>query len=61
MAYSSKGKKPMEWASKINHTHIINDEHIKQYIQDCKLPKDANEIELDKPFYKEHLKLKGEF
>lgn len=47
MAYSSKGKKPMEWASKTNHTHIINDEYIKKYIQDCNLPKDAYDIELD--------------
>jgi len=48
MAYSSKGKKPIEWASKINHTHIINDEYIKEYIQNCNLPKDAYDIKLDK-------------
>ena len=47
MAYSSKGKKPIEWASKINHTHIINDGYIKKYIQNCNLPKDAYDIELD--------------
>ncbi len=47
MAYGSKGKKPIEWASKINHTHIINDEFVKKYIQNCNLPKDANNIKLN--------------
>jgi hypothetical protein len=47
MAYGSRGKKPIEWSSKINHTHIINDEYIQKYIQSCNLPKDAHDIELN--------------
>jgi hypothetical protein len=47
MAYGSRGKKPIEWASKINHTHIINDKYMQDYIKNCNLPKDALDIKID--------------
>lgn len=48
MAYKSNRKKPMEWASKISHTHIIKDYEVQKYLDRCNLPKDSSNIELDK-------------
>lgn len=45
MGTSSRSQKPNEWAAKINHTHIINDPFIKEFIKKCSLPKDSSEIE----------------
>lgn len=36
-----------EWAAKINHTHIINDPFIKDFINKCSLPKESMDIEGD--------------
>lgn len=48
MAYSSRyGKRPEEAASKIAHSHIINDAEVKRFIQNCTYPKSKDEIELD--------------
>lgn len=44
MAITSRSNKPNEWASKINHTHIINDPVIKDFISKCDFPKSAEEI-----------------
>lgn len=44
MANRSRSNKPNEWAAKINHTHIINDPFIKDFINKCDLPKLAEEI-----------------
>ncbi len=45
MAIRSRSHKPDEWAAKINHTHIINDPFVKEFISQCSLPKELTEIE----------------
>ncbi|MEJ2437892.1 MAG: DNA double-strand break repair nuclease NurA [Sulfurovaceae bacterium] len=40
----------MEWASKISHTYVIKDDDVQSYLDKCNLPKDNNNIELDKAF-----------
>ncbi len=48
MAYSSKnGRRPDENASKISHSHIINDKDVKDFISNCAYPKSKEEIHLD--------------
>lgn len=48
MAYSSKnGRRPDENASKISHSHIINDKDVKEFISNCAYPKSKEEIHLD--------------
>lgn len=47
MAYSSGNNRPMEWASKSSHTHLINDENVKGFLSRCVLPKNQDEIEAD--------------
>lgn len=48
MAYSSKnGRRPDELASKSSHSHIINDEEVKAFVNNCEYPKEASEITLD--------------
>jgi hypothetical protein len=38
MAYSSKGRKPMERASKIGHVEVINNPDVQRYVSQCVLP-----------------------
>ena len=38
MSYSSKGRKPIERASKIAHVEIINNLDVQEYIEQCELP-----------------------
>jgi hypothetical protein len=45
MGISSRSHKPNEWASKVNHTHLINDPFIQEYIKKCKFPISSSEIE----------------
>ncbi len=45
MGMTSRGHKPNEWAAKINHTYIINDPFIKDFIKNCSLPKEASNVE----------------
>lgn len=45
MGTTSRSHKPSEWASKANHTHIINDPFIKEFVATCVFPKEASEIE----------------
>lgn len=48
MAYSSRyGKRPEEGASKIAHSHVINDTEVQRFIQNCTYPKSKEEVELD--------------
>ena len=46
MGTTSRSNKPNEWAAKINHTQIINDPFIKQFLQECEFPKEASDIEI---------------
>ena len=40
MAYtSSKSNRPNEFANKTNHTHLINDKEIQDFLKKCSLPK----------------------
>ncbi|MYF24473.1 MAG: NurA domain-containing protein [Nitrospira sp. SB0678_bin_10] len=45
MGTTSRSHKPNEWAAKVNHTHIINDPFIKDFISNCALPKESSDIE----------------
>ena len=45
MGITSRSSKPSEWASKINHTHIINDSYIKAFLGKCVLPRDSYDID----------------
>ena len=47
MGTTSRSSKPNEWAAKINHTHIINDPFIKNFIGGCSLPKDSDNIVIE--------------
>lgn len=53
MGNTSRSPKSNEWAAKINHTHIINDPFIQEFIAKCSLPKDSSDIEdEDKSYFK---------
>ncbi len=43
MGTASRSHRPNEWAAKINHTHIINDIFIKEFISNCILPNSITE------------------
>lgn len=45
MGTTSRSHKPNEWASKANHTHIIQDPFIQGFVATCKFPKESSEIE----------------
>jgi hypothetical protein len=45
MGTTSRSHKPNEWASKVNHTHLINDPFIQNFIKSCNFPKEVSEIE----------------
>ena len=47
MGTTSRSRRPNEWAAKINHTHIINDPSIKEFISKCSFPKESSDIEKD--------------
>jgi len=46
VAYSSKGGRPFEYASKAAHGHIINDPLVRQFLENSELPKRAEEVSL---------------
>lgn len=48
MGTTSRGRKPDEWAAKVNHTHIINDSFVKEYLKNCSYPKSISEEDKDK-------------
>jgi hypothetical protein len=45
MGTTSRSHKPNEWAAKINHTHIIKDPFIQEFINNCTFPKESSEVE----------------
>lgn len=47
MAYNSSGSKSFEYASKAAHSHIINDDEVKAYLQNCEIPVESINVELD--------------
>jgi len=53
MGYTSRyGRRPQEPASKSAHTFVINDENVKTFLLNCKLPKSEDQILIDpKDFY----------
>lgn len=46
MAYKSNGRKPMEHASKISHTEIINNSAVQKFLENCILPKPSDPREI---------------
>ena len=48
MGYTSKhGRRPSEYASKSSHSHIINDNSLREFLNQCNLPKRAADVELN--------------
>lgn len=47
MSYSAKGNRPFEWASKSQHTHVINDPFVQKLLSRCKFPSNCEEAEID--------------
>lgn len=45
MGSTSRSHKPNEWAAKINHTHVIKDPFIQEFVKNCTFPKNAEDIE----------------
>jgi hypothetical protein len=45
MGTTSRSHKPSEWAAKINHTHIIQDPFIQDFVKNCSFPKGTTDIE----------------
>lgn len=45
MGGTSRSPKPSEWASKVNHTHIISDPFIKSFIRTCRFPRNGADID----------------
>jgi len=45
MGITSRSHKPNEWAAKVNHSHLINDPFIKDFIDNCEFPSDASELQ----------------
>lgn len=55
MAYSSaSGRRPFEYASKSGHSHIISDPAVQQFLGQCKLPTEAEDIDLTSYLLVEH-------
>ena len=46
MAYASSGKRPFEYASKSNHSHVISDPAVQALLSACKLPSADQEVDL---------------
>ena len=44
MAIRSRSPKPSEWAAKVNHTHIIQDDFVKDFLSNCDLPLDTDDL-----------------
>jgi hypothetical protein len=48
MGYSSRtGRRPDEYASKSSHTNLIKDKSIIDFLNECSLPKKAEDVKLD--------------
>lgn len=45
---SKKGKRPMEYASKAAHSHVVNDPEVAQFLQRCNLPPQADDVGIQK-------------
>lgn len=43
MAIRSRSPKPNEWAAKTNHTHIIQDDFVREFLANCDLPPDNSD------------------
>lgn len=47
MSYNSKGNRPFEWASKSQHSHVINDPYVQSLLKRCKFPSTNDEAAND--------------
>jgi hypothetical protein len=47
MSYNAKGNRPFEWASKAQHTHVINDPSVQDLMRRCKFPSTNEESRKD--------------
>ena len=47
MSYNAKGNRPFEWASKSQHTHVINDPSVQNLMKRCKFPSTNEESKKD--------------
>ena len=46
MAYVSRSNRAAEFANKANHSHIINDSDVADFLANCELPKEGDDIKL---------------
>lgn len=47
MGYVSRyGRRPAEYASKSAHSHVINDASVQQFLEECELPRRAEDVSL---------------
>lgn len=45
MAYPARGgRRPQEFASKVSHRHVVNDEFVRAFLNECSLPARAEEV-----------------
>ncbi|MCT4705398.1 hypothetical protein MUA03_05645 [Enterobacteriaceae bacterium H16N7] len=47
MSYSAKKNRPFEWASKSQHTHVVNDPEVTRILANCKFPSTQNDVAED--------------
>lgn len=47
MSYGAKGNRPFEWASKCQHSHIINDSFVQELLRRCKFSSSNDEASSD--------------
>jgi hypothetical protein len=45
MGTTSRSHKPNEWAAKVNHSYLINDPFIKDFISNCEFPSDSSDLQ----------------
>src|SRR5215813_3126961 len=46
MGFSSRGRRPAEYASKSAHGHVILDPAVQDFLKSCQLPKKAGDVKL---------------
>jgi len=51
MSYVSRyGRRPQEAASKSSHVYVINDEQVKKFLSNCRLPKTDEQIKINEDY-----------
>lgn len=60
MSYISKqGRRPMEFASKSSHSHIVKDIEVVEFLNSCNVPKSISEVDFNKHVVIDHGNVKN--